>query len=91
MSAGLTFVLVVVSLVPVPVTVMIQHFIPYKPTETTCGQQVYLVSALADLHLFAHVFNLHADQSTQVSSPCIPRALVMNATGEHCFSLRLHG
>ena len=23
-------------------------FIPYKPTETTCGQQVYLVSALAD-------------------------------------------
>ena len=24
-------------------------FIPYKPTETTCGQQVYLVSALADL------------------------------------------
>ena len=42
-------------------------FIPYKPTETTCGQQVYLVSALADLRMLAHILNSFADSSAQVS------------------------
>ena len=42
-------------------------FIPYKPTETTCGQQVYPVSALADLRMLAHILNSFANSSAQVS------------------------
>lgn len=72
-------------------SVMIKHFIPYKPTETTCGQQVYLVSALADLLMLARTLDLLADHLAQAFRLRHLGCQDEYISGEYPSFMRLHG